>query len=108
MITRADVDAAAVRISGRVRRTPVVELDAGTAAGPVWVSASSSSTPASPSTRWARGGSATSGTRHDLRIAVEYGAAAGFAALVSKAYQPAAGERLAIVLCGANTDPSDR
>ena len=44
---------------------------------------------------------------HDLRIAVEYGAAAGFAALVGKAYQPAAGERLAIVLCGANTDPSD-
>ena len=37
MITRADVDAAAVRIAGRPRRTPVLRLDDGTAAGPVWV-----------------------------------------------------------------------
>lgn len=41
------------------------------------------------------------------RIVVEYGAAAALAALTSGSYQPAAGERLAIVLCGANTDPSD-
>ncbi len=41
------------------------------------------------------------------RIAVEPGAAAAFAALTSGAYVPEPGERLAVVLCGANTDPSD-
>jgi threonine dehydratase len=41
------------------------------------------------------------------RIVVEYGAAAALAALTSGNYQPAADERLAVVLCGANTDPSD-
>ena len=41
------------------------------------------------------------------RIAVEHGAAAAFAALTSGAYTPERGERIAIVLCGANTDPSD-
>jgi len=40
------------------------------------------------------------------RIAVEHGAAAAFAALAAGAYVPRAGERLGIVLCGANTDPS--
>ncbi|HET8680546.1 MAG TPA: threonine/serine dehydratase [Micromonosporaceae bacterium] len=40
------------------------------------------------------------------RIAVEYGAAAALAALTSGAYQPQPGERIAIVLCGANTDPA--
>jgi threonine dehydratase len=43
----------------------------------------------------------------DWRIAVEPGAAAAFAALTSKAYVPAEGERVAVVLCGANTDPAD-
>jgi threonine dehydratase len=41
------------------------------------------------------------------RIVVEHGAAAAWAALMAGAYRPAAGERLGIVLCGANTDPSD-
>jgi threonine dehydratase len=40
------------------------------------------------------------------RLAVEHGGAAAFAALLSGAYQPADGERIAVVLCGANTDPA--
>ena len=43
----------------------------------------------------------------DWRIVVEPGAAAAYAALTSGAYQPAEGERVAVVLCGANTDPGD-
>jgi threonine dehydratase len=42
----------------------------------------------------------------EYRIVVEHGAATALAALTSGAYQPAAGERFAIVLCGANTDPA--
>lgn len=41
------------------------------------------------------------------RLAVEAGAAAPIAALISGRYQPEEDERLAVVLCGANTDPSD-
>jgi threonine dehydratase len=41
------------------------------------------------------------------RLAVEHAAAAAFAPLLTGAYQPRAGERIAVVLCGANTDPSD-
>jgi threonine dehydratase len=41
------------------------------------------------------------------RIVVEPGAAAALAALTSGAYRPEPGERVAVVLCGANTDPSD-
>jgi threonine dehydratase len=41
------------------------------------------------------------------RIAVEHGAAAPLAALASGAYLPERDERVAVVLCGANTDPSD-
>jgi threonine dehydratase len=41
------------------------------------------------------------------RIAVEHGAAAALAALTSGAFVPVAGERVVVVLCGANTDPSD-
>jgi threonine dehydratase len=43
----------------------------------------------------------------EYRIVVEHGAAAAFAALTSGAYTPGPGERIAILLCGANTDPSD-
>jgi threonine dehydratase len=43
----------------------------------------------------------------DYRIAVEHGAAAAQAALISGAYQPAPGEKVAVLLCGANTNPSD-
>ena len=41
------------------------------------------------------------------RIAVEHGAAAALAALTSGEYLPEPGERVVVVLCGANTDPSD-
>lgn len=41
------------------------------------------------------------------RVAVEHAAGAALAALRSGAYVPAPGERAAVVLCGANTDPSD-
>ncbi len=40
------------------------------------------------------------------RIVVEHGAAAAYAALLSGAYRPADGETVAVVLCGANTDPA--
>ena len=41
------------------------------------------------------------------RVVLETGAAAPVAALLSGRYRPADGERVAVVLCGANTDPSD-
>jgi len=41
------------------------------------------------------------------RIVVEHGAATALAALTSGAYVAEAGERVAVVLCGANTDPGD-
>jgi threonine dehydratase len=40
------------------------------------------------------------------RYATEHGAATAMAALTSGRYRPADGERIAIVLCGANTDPA--
>ncbi|WP_336085654.1 serine/threonine dehydratase [Nocardia sp. SSK8] len=48
---------------------------------------------------------------HEHRIAVEYGAATALAALLDTgsgpAYRPEPGERVCVVLCGANTDPAD-
>jgi threonine dehydratase len=41
------------------------------------------------------------------RLALEAGAATAVAALTSGVYRPGDGERVAVVLCGANTDPSD-
>jgi len=41
------------------------------------------------------------------RIVVEPGGATALAALLSGAYRPEPGERVAVVLCGANTDPGD-
>ncbi|MGW7297478.1 threonine/serine dehydratase [Streptomyces sp. NPDC054829] len=41
------------------------------------------------------------------RIAVEHGAAAALAALTGRAYRPEPGEKVCVVLCGANTDPGD-
>ena len=38
-----------------------------------------------------------------LRIVVEPGGAAAFAALLSRRYQPSPGERVGVLLCGANT-----
>ena len=41
-----------------------------------------------------------------LRLVVEPGGATALAALLSGAYVPAPGERIAVVVCGANCDPS--
>jgi threonine dehydratase len=41
------------------------------------------------------------------RVTIEAGAATAVAALTSGVYRPGDGERVAVVLCGANTDPSD-
>lgn len=43
----------------------------------------------------------------ELRLVVEHGAATAAAAVLTGAYRPEPGERVAVVLCGANTDPSD-
>lgn len=40
------------------------------------------------------------------RIAAEHSGAAAYAALLSGAYTPAKGERVAVVVCGSNTDPA--
>lgn len=42
----------------------------------------------------------------EYRTASEYGAATAYAALTSGRYVPASGERVAVVVCGANTDPA--
>jgi threonine dehydratase len=42
----------------------------------------------------------------DYRIPSEYGAATAYAALLSGRYVPEQGERVAVVVCGANTDPA--
>ncbi|GAA1928816.1 threonine/serine dehydratase [Nocardioides hwasunensis] len=42
----------------------------------------------------------------DFRVASEHGAATTYAALLSGAYVPSSGERVAVVVCGANTDPA--
>ncbi len=41
------------------------------------------------------------------RLAVEHGTAAALAALSAGAYVPRDGERVVVLLCGANTDPAD-
>ena len=41
------------------------------------------------------------------RVVVEHGAATALAALGPGAYRPEPGEQVVVVLCGANTDPSD-
>ncbi|XRQ05581.1 threonine/serine dehydratase [Actinomadura welshii] len=43
----------------------------------------------------------------EYRLVVEHGTATAVAALRTGAYRPAPGERVVVVLCGANTDPSD-
>lgn len=42
----------------------------------------------------------------DLRLIAEPGGAAALAALICGAYRPAAGERVGVLVCGANTDPA--
>ncbi|MGW3343903.1 threonine/serine dehydratase [Nonomuraea rubra] len=48
--------------------------------------------------------------RHTLwerhRVAAEHAGAAAYAALLSGVYRPAPGERVAVVVCGSNTDPA--
>jgi len=41
---------------------------------------------------------------NELRVACEPGGAAAFAALLAGSYRPAAGERVGVLLCGANVD----
>ncbi|MFI0351784.1 threonine/serine dehydratase [Actinomadura sp. 9N407] len=43
----------------------------------------------------------------EYRLVIEHGTAAAVAALRTGSYRPRAGERIAILLCGANTDPGD-
>ncbi|MEU7822603.1 threonine/serine dehydratase [Catellatospora sp. NPDC049133] len=43
----------------------------------------------------------------DRRIVLEHGAAAALAALSGGAYRPAPDERVVVIACGANTDPTD-
>ncbi|MGN9839688.1 serine/threonine dehydratase [Nonomuraea sp. H19] len=40
------------------------------------------------------------------RVAAEHAGSAAYAALLSGAYTPAPGERVAVVVCGSNTDPA--
>jgi threonine dehydratase len=42
----------------------------------------------------------------DLRLIVEPGGAAAMAAIRSGAYTPARGERVVVVVCGSNCDPT--
>jgi len=42
----------------------------------------------------------------ELRLVVEPGGAAALAALLSGAYTPGPGEKVAVLVCGANTDPA--
>ena len=42
----------------------------------------------------------------ELRIIAEPGGATALAALLSGAYKPDAGERIGVIVCGANTDPA--
>jgi threonine dehydratase len=50
---------------------------------------------------------ARQGLWRDYRLAVEHGTAAAYAALQSEVYRPEPGESVVVVICGANTDPSD-
>lgn len=43
----------------------------------------------------------------DRRLAVEHAAATAYSAVRAGVYRPAPGERVCVVLCGANTDPGD-
>jgi threonine dehydratase len=43
---------------------------------------------------------------NELRIIAEPAGAAALAALTSEAYRPEKDERVAVMICGSNTDPS--
>jgi threonine dehydratase len=42
-----------------------------------------------------------------MRVVAEPGGAAAFAALLSRRYQPKSGERVGVLVCGANTTAVD-
>ena len=42
----------------------------------------------------------------DVHLVAEPGGAASLAALIVGAYRPDAGERVVVLVCGANTDPA--
>ncbi|MBL8613246.1 MAG: hypothetical protein JNL38_38250 [Myxococcales bacterium] len=42
----------------------------------------------------------------ELRLVAEPGGAAALAAVLAGAYAPAPGERVCVVVCGSNADPS--
>ena len=75
------------------RRVGSIAFDVAQRTSPVSVLVSDDAIVAARSALW-----------QDCRMAVEHGAAAAYAGLTSGAYQPAAGERVAVVVCGANTD----
>lgn len=77
----------------RLGRTPWLTLEA---AGATSVLVPPDSVPAARRLLW-----------QHLHLAVEPGAAVAAAALVSGAYVPEPGERVAVVVCGANADPGD-
>jgi threonine dehydratase len=43
---------------------------------------------------------------NNLRLAAEPGGAAALSALIAGIYQPARGERVGVLMCGGNVDPS--
>lgn len=49
---------------------------------------------------------ARAGLWSELRVPSEHGAATAYAALLSGRYVPEDGERVAVIVCGANTDPA--
>jgi threonine dehydratase len=42
----------------------------------------------------------------DVHVVAEPGGAASLAALLAGAYRPSPGEKVVVVVCGANTDPA--
>lgn len=145
MITSSDVRAAAARIAGYVRATPLIEADrrAFPLAGRVWLKLEQLQHTGSFKVRGAfnrilsaaeqdmlpaAGVVAASGgnaglavayaaacrglparvyvptTAPPVKVARLHGGATALAALLTGSYQPAEGERVAVVVCGANTD----
>ncbi|MGH3912930.1 MAG: pyridoxal-phosphate dependent enzyme [Pseudonocardiaceae bacterium] len=113
MIIRAEVETASRRIAGWIRRTPVAEADPATLgpAGQTWFKLKFMQHSGSFKTRGAFNRILTVAETGALPaagvIAASGGSTATFAALLSGSYRPTAGERIAIMLCGANTDPAD-
>jgi threonine dehydratase len=135
VITTADVEAAGERVGGRVRRTPLVEVEPD-AFGPgvplalklELLQHTGSFKPRGIFNRIlavgedaetvvaASGGNAGLAVAYaaarrrlweQLRVVAEPGGACALAALTSGAWRPGRGERVAVIVCGGNTDPGD-